>query len=393
VPETARESQSPLTTLLWAAFLGMSWNWCIGMFLPVILVREFGVAGWIVFAVPNILGAAAMGWVLRSRESSIRITESHATACVAFSWVTIAFHLYFILWLVRTRLFNMWTVFIFFAFFILFSAVGRRRDRNDLFMAAITFLVSVVCIALALSYANSHDLPAITPRPSQWAEASLLATVCIFGFVLCPYLDLTFHRARQNTSPRAARLAFGLGFGLFFLVMIVFTLWYAPYLATVIHRPRLLPEPFAAIMAVHMLVQSALTIALHLRHAAQSPGRRLPLHDLIAVFFVLSALVLAVLVRDPHEWFFIDAGELVYRCFMGFYALVFPTYVWLCMIPGRGASPPTRRQLLVFASAVIIALPMFWLGFIHQRLIWLAPGVLISLLARFAVPRSAKVSS
>ena len=54
----------------WAAYLACSWTWCIGMFLPVLLVRDYGVWGWIVFAVPNVLGAAAMGWVLRSAEVS-----------------------------------------------------------------------------------------------------------------------------------------------------------------------------------------------------------------------------------------------------------------------------------------------------------------------------------
>ena len=31
------------------------------------------------------------------------------------------------------------------------------------------------------------------------------------------------------------------------------------------------------------------------------------------------------------------SDELVYRMFMGFYGLIFPAYVWLCLIPGRGA--------------------------------------------------------
>ena len=43
------------------------------MFLPVLLVRDYGIWGWIVFAVPNVIGAAAMGWMLRSRSSSRHI--------------------------------------------------------------------------------------------------------------------------------------------------------------------------------------------------------------------------------------------------------------------------------------------------------------------------------
>ncbi|MBV8780683.1 MAG: hypothetical protein JO353_04735, partial [Phycisphaerae bacterium] len=48
----------------WAIFLGVSWTWCIGMYLPVLLVRDYGFWGWVVFAIPNVVGAAAMGWTI-----------------------------------------------------------------------------------------------------------------------------------------------------------------------------------------------------------------------------------------------------------------------------------------------------------------------------------------
>ena len=54
------EKRSNAVPLLWALFLGVSWTWVIGMFLPVLLVRDYGMLGWIVFAVPNVVGAAAM---------------------------------------------------------------------------------------------------------------------------------------------------------------------------------------------------------------------------------------------------------------------------------------------------------------------------------------------
>ena len=71
-------AQSSRSWILWAIYLASSWTWCIGMFLPVLLVRDYGIWGWIVFAVPNVLGAAAMGWVLRSRSSSRHILIAHA---------------------------------------------------------------------------------------------------------------------------------------------------------------------------------------------------------------------------------------------------------------------------------------------------------------------------
>src|SRR5438105_14859391 len=90
---------SILRAVLWAIFLACSWTWCIGMFLPVLLVRDYGVWGWIVFAIPNILGAAAMGWVIRSPEQSRSIVAVHQPAIVIFSTVTAAFQVFFAAWI------------------------------------------------------------------------------------------------------------------------------------------------------------------------------------------------------------------------------------------------------------------------------------------------------
>ena len=49
----ARREAGPIG---WAAFLASSWTWCIGMFLPVLMIRDYGGWGWAVFALPNILG-------------------------------------------------------------------------------------------------------------------------------------------------------------------------------------------------------------------------------------------------------------------------------------------------------------------------------------------------
>ena len=387
MPDPAPDpDDSPLATLLWSFFLGMSWTWCIGMFLPVVLVREFGLAGWVVFAVPNVVGAAAMGWVLCTRESSTRITENHAAACAAFSWVTIAFHIFFVSWLVRGRLVGGWGTGFFLVCFAIFEVVGRNRTRNDLLSAAAAFLLSVILIACAVGYANRHDVPSVAPPPSQWSDAAILSSVCIFGFALCPYLDFTFHRAREYTSRNGARIAFSLGFGLFFLLMIVFTLWYASFLAAVVRKPKALPDGFATILALHLLAQSALTVVLHSRHVPAPSSPNKTRSEIVGVSILVASLLLGMFVRTPRQLFNLDAGELIYRCFMGFYALVFPAYVWLCIIPGRGAVPPSKRHLVVFAGAVLFALPMFWVGFIHQRLIWLLPGLLVVLLARLAIP-------
>jgi hypothetical protein len=78
--------------------------------------------------------------------------------------------------------------------------------------------------------------------------------------------------------------------------------------------------------------------------------------------------------------------ETIYRVFLSFYGLIFPAYVWLCVIPGKGRAAPTTRQCLVFAEAVLVASPLFWLGFIEGRMIWLLPGLAVVLLARLLIP-------
>jgi hypothetical protein len=80
-------------------------------------------------------------------------------------------------------------------------------------------------------------------------------------------------------------------------------------------------------------------------------------------------------------------GDLVYRLFMSFYGLVFPAYVWICMVPLRGRTPGTsRRALTVLVIAIAVAAPMFWLGYVCERMLWLVAGVGVVLLARLMVP-------
>src|ERR1051325_2490171 len=97
-----------LKSLLWAFFLACSWTWCIGMFLPVLLVRNWGIGAWFVFAIPNVIGAAAMGFVMRSRQQSEDILINHRMAVAVFSLITIAFHIYFVYWFVGNRLMTPW---------------------------------------------------------------------------------------------------------------------------------------------------------------------------------------------------------------------------------------------------------------------------------------------
>src|SRR5438045_2624614 len=91
-----RFTASPLHVLLWAIYLAMSWTWCIGMFLLVLLVREYGSWGWVIFAIPNVLGAATMGWILRDARDSERFAAAHRHALTTFSFVIVSFQIFFV---------------------------------------------------------------------------------------------------------------------------------------------------------------------------------------------------------------------------------------------------------------------------------------------------------
>jgi hypothetical protein len=365
--------------LLWAIYLAMSWTWCIGMFLPVLLVRDFGFWGWVVFAIPNVIGAGAMAWVLDGRTSAAAV-RAHSAAMRAFSFVTVIFQIFFGVWLFTDwfdhPLISLLLVVIGAVTFLV--SFARWSLYAPLAVAAVSYWSASKIILHGGSFAQPFKIGL------ERSPLSLLglAFSCIFGFGLCPYLDLTFHRARGTLpSNRAARSAFAVGFGVFFLSMIAFSLLYSPPLVLLLSGAIVFP-----FLAAHFLGQLGFTIGVHWRELLADDGCRSIVRWLLVVATILLGFVIAgVLSRfsDPLEALVL--GEQIYRLFMGFYGLVFPAYVWLCMIPGGWVTPPTRRQVIVWAVAVIIAAPMFWMAFIRGQMMWAVPGVGVALASRIAV--------
>jgi hypothetical protein len=378
-----------LRTLCWAVYLGCSWTWCIGMFLPVILVSEFGNIAWFVFAIPNVIGAAAMGWTLARPGASEKIVAEHRTACVAFSAVTIAFHLFFLYWLCYAHLMPVSYAVLAVALGSIMGFVGRRRIALDFILGWLVLCVSLAVFGRGLA----HPVFGVTsPIEGYRAARSMLglAPVCIFGFVLCPYLDVTFHRGRQQTMPGAGKVAFGVGFGIVFLLMIVLTLMYTGDFAldnTPLARFGSFGVPLLITwVALHIAAQAGFTLAAHIR-ALPSPKKQ----DLILWFIAAVMVGLTIFAIRQEEWFTVKqlhiamlSGHLMYRLFMSFYGLIFPAYVWICMVPIRGKAPgPSRSAITVTAMAVAISAPMYWLGFVHESMLWLIPAVAVLLVARF----------
>ncbi len=382
--------QSWLTTFSWAAYLACSWTWCIGMFLPVLLARDFGIWGFVVFAVPNVVGAAGMGWVLRSGSSARAIAERHQVAVRAFSRVTICFQLYFLAWMFSANLRTMnvsalpWLLVggvVIGSFF-----VPRRFDRAR----TLTGLTLAFSMAMMAVLGVRGDL-ALPTGGTRSVEVLALAPVCVLGFLLCPYLDGTFLEARIRQPARAGTVSFGFGFGVLFFLMIVFTLLYAHMFDGEQVPPRFVrPGSIAAMLvAAHIWVQLLVTCEVH---RGRGPARRTARPALMAYLGLAALACVGAALGHFEEWRYagLSIGEVVYRGFMSMYGLVFPAYVWLCMIPTRGeagTTSPSRAKLSVMAVAVVAAMPFYWIGFIERQTWWLGPGLLIVLAARAALPR------
>jgi len=392
MPEPAPPRTSTLSILAWAAFLACSWTWCIGMFLPVLLLRDFGPWAILVFAVPNMAGAALMGVVLANPQASARLVAQHSAACRLFSQVTLTFQCFFMTWLLMGLGFSMWGLIVLAAVAGVIIITGNPLKPTPRLHATswLIFTVSLGCMLWWL-IVHKGDAPITLPTPLLAADLPWLAPVIFFGFLLCPYLDLSFHQARQSLPAREGTIAFAVGFLILFAVMLLFTYLYASPLLytafryTVRAGPQVADEP----VTLHMGVQLAFTIAIHAAFLVAKPGSANPGNDRrgygVIGGFIVGAVLAFLGFRYPGLAD-LSLNEVFYRCFMAFYGLVFPAYVWLCIIPTRdGKSGPTRPRLAVLAVALALAAPMFWMGFIERETWWLAPGLGVVLLARLSV--------
>ena len=322
---------SILAVVGWAFYVAVSWTWVIGMFLPVLLARDFGLWGWVAFAVPNAVGAAAVGWWWRTPRASAEFVVRHARAVGLFTAVTLALQVFALGW------------------------VGGRLDKAGALPALFTALLASALPALAggrwhrtaavvawtlsaliggyLLYDGWLTLPpADVDDPAGLAG---LALACGLGFLLCPHLDVTFHAARQALGERA-KLGFGLGFFLLFPAMIALTLGYAGKL------PGLMLGGFgdrvnglaAVLILLHLTIQVTATNRFHavaLARAGAAIGGPRPTWRWAAALAAVALLGYAMsrpIVAD-RELFGHSPGEVAYRLFLAFYGLGFPAYLLL----------------------------------------------------------------
>lgn len=367
-------TRGPGAAILWGAFLGCSWTWVIGMILPALLLRDYGLFGWVVFAVPNVLGAALMGLVLRNPGRSARIVREHTKACQQFTVITVAFHLFVVAWLF-TRLFGVATAPMLVGAIGLCAAIGFKNRRSAmLFLSAGVALFSWGCFSWAAQGPGAWDLadwawPAEGDNRLTRMDLLLFAPCAVLGFALCPYLDLTFHRARINTTPGTGVAAFFFGFGVVFASMIVFSVCYASQLLPFINGEpdAALPGFWLVLLGLHLTLQAGFTITVHVREMMDNPAANRP--------WLMAAAGLAILLGFVTHLDFLPShpltggltwGEAGYRGFLLFYGTVFPAYVWLIMIPTRGKLTQRSEaiRLWTYALTTGLTLALAWRAFV-----------------------------
>jgi hypothetical protein len=356
---------------LWAIFLGCSWTWCIGMFLPILFIRDYGILGWLVFAIPNVLGAAAMGFVIRDAQTSARLLHLHHSAVIAFSTVTASFNFYFVMFFIRWLGFDFHNPAVPGALIlglVIIVVSGRSLIRQAELVTASSLVIFWIVFHAALT---THTWPPLSgQRPT--IELIYLAPLCLFGFLACPYLDATFHWPIAVLDVPGRHRAFAVGFGVFFLAMILLTALYtnAAWVSLYV----------TAAVAFHCTLQAIWKVWLH-----ATIIRRYGRFWEIAFWILFLSAILAFRLAsyDPQ------LGTNIYLCFLSFYALIFPAYVLIVMLPPRGRelAVPNKRTLSAWIVTVLLCLPCLWEGFILERRVWLVPIVFVVLAARLLAIR------
>jgi hypothetical protein len=233
---------------------------------------------------------------------------------------------------------------------------------------ALASIVALVSYATWIALGTGR-LAGAPPSGTESGSSLLFAAPIIaFGFLLCPWLDRTFHRARQRTP---SVHAFGV-FGATFFVIILMTVAYGATGELDLTAPIL----------AHLGTQALFTVAVHLREIriAPFPASRRARQATIVVPALggLLAAYASGLVRLPF-----DAA---YLLFLGFYGLVFPAYVLLFMPFRRGEAmglrpwPQTPRALGLYALLIAALSPLCAIGFVGLRT-WLLPIAVAAIVA------------
>lgn len=325
----------------WPMLLASGWTWCIGMYLPVILLQRYGWPAAVLFTIPNVAGVILFGRVMCTADESRAFVRRHAPTCTAFSIVTIAFHVFFLTWVLRVHydLSPRSALTLTIGVTALSHALIRASDRAMRAVGVITYLLSIMLLLVTIAYAQTKTTEVVLPVTREHALATPMANLYIvfpmvFGFLLCPYGDLSFHRAYQAVGGGRTGVRVFAMFGLYFAIMIGFTVTYAL-------------TGFTWLIAVHLLVQCWYTMGLHLRELQRRPGKDSSVPRTLSLLLIWVGVPAAFLV-DYLSWFV-------------FYGLVFPVIFGLS--DGRRRIGRRRAGVGTILAIILVSLPCDWYGF------------------------------
>ena len=335
------------------------------MFLPVILLHRYGWEGFAMFAIPNVIGCTLFGYIVRTPERSKALAEKYARAMSWFAIVTIAFHAFFIVMMMLMHCENanpLLTRFLPFGIVIVGGVVALLPSRVWPYLALIVW---------ATSLAIGYSLLPIENEISQsrpWQDVIWLTPIVTFGFLFCPYLDPTFHRAIQCSPSKHAFGVFGITFG----AMIGVTCLY--------HNVIL--ETLTVGIGIHLVIQTLFTIGAHFREGARVNNRKN--RRRFVCFAFVAGLIAIEAAHRPHA---VEEGLTNdYLRFFVFYGLVFPGLVSTFMATRRAFS---TKRVMVFSIVAVASLPFLEWGYIGESP-WLtvlpAIALLVWLFASYKKP-------
>jgi hypothetical protein len=388
IPTAERAGPSGLAVIGWAVFVACSWTWVIGMFLPVLLVRDFGPIGWLLFAIPNIVGAVLVGFWTRTPRDSAAYTVRHLRAVAVFTSVTLVLQCFTLAWLATAAGGALLGVLLG-TMGVVAAAIGRFVPlATQPVWAGVAFAASITTGLLVLaSPGDWRPIPEAVPV-EPWALVGL-AAVCTLGFLTCPHLDVTLQAARQAAG-RRAKLVFVLGFGVLFPILIALTPTYAEFLRGLMRGSQ---SPFTLVLLSHFAAQVVFTNAAHTSALDRLADALGPEHAVIRPtggWWVSLACVAGLgfvcgrLSTGGFESFWrYEPGELVYRGLLGFYGLAFPAYV---LIRGVGGGMKLVGLAVLLGIAPLVA--AYFFGQMAWASLGVAAVVAVTAVAAFTTRRS-----
>ncbi len=322
------------------------------MFLPVVVLHRYGWEGFLIFAIPNVIGCAAFGYILKTPERSKELVKKYGTAMALFSVATVAFHVFFISMILHMHGLESYAWPIFIGLFIFYAITIFLSKKNWMILGSACWVIS---IGIGLTFLP-FEVDIEPTKPLQ--EVYWLLPITTFGFLLCPYLDPTFHRALQE-SP--SKHSFGI-FGVAFTIMLGVTCLY--------HNVIL--EALPIVLLAYIFIQSAFTISAHLEEGDKAWGK-LPNKVFAGICTVSVMIALVIASKNTNQ---IQEHINDYLRFFVFYGLVFPGIVAVFMLRGKSF---TWLRIALFAIVCVISLPLLESAYIGNQP-WLAIFPVIILL-------------